>query len=170
MNKMLFQSFHVRRVMAAFAFVVASLIIFTQAVTAATWNNIEPLKSRRADVERALGKPTSEQPGEEGVLHFKVMGGMVTVSFVNARFVANKKLDPAVEGTVLQIILQHEHSTDTPESMGISKNSDFKREDVPNGMIYRNLKDGIVYTFIGGRLRTTRYTPSNDQLARARKG
>jgi hypothetical protein len=41
---------------------------------------------------------------------------------------------------------------------------------VPNGMIYRNLKDGIVYTFIGGRLRTTRYTPSNDQLARARKG
>jgi hypothetical protein len=171
MKSTLLTSSRVRRAGATFAFVVvATLVIFTRGATAAPWNNIEPLKSKRADVERALGKPLEAQPGQQdGMLRFKVMGGSVTISFVDARFVANKKLDPAVEGTVLQIVLQHERSNDTPESMNLANDSDFQREDVQGGTIYRNLKDGIIYTFIGGRLKTTRYTPSNDELARARK-
>lgn len=163
-------SLHARRVGAVLTIIVAGLTIFSQIATAASWNNIEPLKSRRADVERILGKPIEDKIGTEGTLHFNVAGGMVTVAFVTARFVANKKLDQNLEGTVLQIVLQHEHSSDTPESMGLTKNSDFTRENVPNGMIYRNLKDGIVYTFIGGQLKTTRYAPAAGQLARARKG
>jgi hypothetical protein len=155
---------------AALAAGLFALLVFPRASWAAPWNNIEPLKSRRADVERILGKPLNEAPGEAGTLHFKVNGGTVTVAFVTARFVANKKLFPELEGTVLQIVLQHERSTDTPESMNLAKNPDFKREDVKDGAIYRNLKDGIVYTFIGGQLKTTRYSPSADQLMRAQKG
>ncbi|HEX8707762.1 MAG TPA: hypothetical protein VF723_05830 [Pyrinomonadaceae bacterium] len=149
---------------------LVALIIFSQAVTATTWNGIEPLKSRRADVERALGRPAQNQPGETGTLHFKVAGGAVTVSFVSARFVATKKLDPSLEGTVLLIVLQHDNSSDTPESMGLPGKSGFEREQSQGGTIYRNLKDGITYTFFNGRLKTTRYMPSAAQLGRARKG
>ncbi|HEX8920309.1 MAG TPA: hypothetical protein VF766_02455 [Pyrinomonadaceae bacterium] len=130
------------------------------------WNGIEPLKSRRADVERILGQPIA---GQDGTLHFKVMGGKVTVSFVNARFVATKKLSPEVEGTVLQIVLQHESSSETPESMGLVGNSNFEREDTQGGTLFRNLKDGIAYTFFQGRLKTTRYSPSSKQLGKVRK-
>src|SRR5918998_1534981 len=84
---------------------------------AVDWNGIELMKSRRADVERILGKPRQAQPGQGGTLHFQVLGGKVTVAFVDARFVATKKLHPELEGTVLQIILQHENSSETPESM-----------------------------------------------------
>src|SRR5918912_1870048 len=129
MKSMLPLSFHVRRVMAVFGVVAASLFIFSQVVAAASWNNIEPLKSRRADVERILGKPLQDKVGEQGTLHFKVMGGTVTISFVSARFVANKKLSPELEGKVLQIVLQHENSSDTPESLKLTTNSDFQRED-----------------------------------------
>lgn len=161
---------HARRVNAAAIVAFAALVIFSQTVTAASWNNIEPLKSRRADVERALGRPLREQPGETGILHFKVAGGMVTVAFIDARFVAAKKLFPELEGTVRQIVLQHENSSDTPESLGLIGKSSFTREDNKGVSVFRNLKDGIVYTFVGGKLKTTYYTPSTEQWAKAQKG
>jgi hypothetical protein len=159
-----------RRVWAQAVVCCAALLIFAQAATAASWNNIEPLKSRRADVERALGRPLKDQPGEEGTLQFKVMGGTVTVAFATARFVANKKLAREVEGTVLQIILQHENSNDTPESLGLPGKRGFEHEERQGATIYSNLREGIIYTFYDGKLKTTRYTPSAEQLGRARKG
>ena len=159
-----------RRVLASCVVSGAVVILLAQTAAAASWSGIEPLKSRRADVERALGKPLLDQPGEDGILHFKVAGGMVTVTFVTARFVQTKKLFPALEGTVLQIVLQHDNSSDTPESLGLRSKSGFEREEGTNGFVYRNLRDGIAYTFIEGKLRTTRYSATTDQLARARKG
>jgi hypothetical protein len=149
---------------------LVALLAFAQAASATIWNNIEPLKSRRADVERVLGRPLRDQPGAEGTLQFKVMGGTVTVAFVTARFVANKKLSRDVEGTVLQIILQHDNSNDTPESLGLKDRRGFEHEERQGATIYSNLKEGIIYTFYGGKLKTTRYTPSSEQLGRARKG
>jgi hypothetical protein len=164
--------FHIRarRVILSAVAACASLIILSQSAMAASWNGIEPLKSRRADVERILGRPIQEQAGEEATLHFKVAGGTVTIAFVNAHFVASKKLSPELEGTVLQIVLQHDNSSDTPESMNIAGNSRFERQDTQGGSIFRNQKDGIVYTFFNGKLKTTRFTPSSGQLGRARKG
>lgn len=149
--------------------VVALSALIAPQSGAASWSGIEPLKSRRADVERVLGKPSNEAPGEDGTLHFNVSGGTVTVSFVSAKFVTNKRLRPEIEGTVLQIVLQHERSSDTPDSMSLTKNRDFDRQDEHDISIYRNLKQGLVYTFIGGRLKTTRYVASAEQLVRARK-
>lgn len=151
------------------ALLVALPVLIAPQLGAAAWSGIEPLKSRRADVERVLGKPSSEAPGEDGTLHFNVSGGTVTVSFVSAKFVANKKLRPEIEGAVLQIVLQHQGSSDTPDSMNLTKNRDFDRQDDHDISVFRNLKDGVAYTFIGGRLRTTRYAPSAEQLVRARK-
>jgi len=158
------------RAAAAIAIAFASLVIFSQSAMAVEWNGIEPLKSRRADVERILGQPTINQPGQDGTLHFKILGGKVTVVFVNARFVTTKKLSPELEGTVLQIVLQHENSSETPESMLLVGNSNFERQDTQGGTIFRNLKDGIAYTFFNGKLKTTRYSPSAKQLGKARKG
>ncbi len=148
----------------------ALLLVPTGSARAANWNSIEPLKSRRADVERILGKPLEDRPGQTGTLRFKVMGGTVTITFVNARFIANKKLYPELEGTVLEIVLQHERSSETPESMNLTKNKDFTRQDMQGGSIFLNQKDGITYTFLDGRLRTTRFSPAAEQLVRARKG
>jgi len=149
---------------------LASLAVFcSQPTRAESWGGIQPLKSRRVDVERLLGKPLNEPQGDETTLHFNVSGGSVTVSFVNARFVANKKLQPELEGTVLQIILQHERSSDTPDSMSLDKKREFDRQDERDITVYRNLKGGVTYTFISGKLRTTRYSASADQLVRARK-
>ena len=145
-----------------------ALALSCQTARAENWNNIEPLKSRRADVERVLGQPLKSQPGETGTLHFKVAGGKVTVLFVSAKFVQTKKLDPALEGTVLQIVLQHENSSNTPESMGLKDKSGFEREEIQGSILYRNVRDGIHYTFINGKLRTTRYSPTADQLVNAR--
>ena len=171
MNNPIFFRPRVRRVWALAIVGFAAFLTLAQVASAATWNNIEPLKSRRADVERALGRPLRDQPGEEGTLQFKVMGGTVTVAFVTARFVANKKLSPSIEGTVLQIILQHDNSSDTPESLGLTDKRGFEREERKGGaIIYSNLKEGIVYTFFNGKLKTTRYTPSVEQLGKARKG
>jgi hypothetical protein len=104
------------------------------------------------------------------VLHFKVAGGIVTVAFVDARFVEKKRLSSDLEGTVRQVVLQHDNSSDTPESMGLAEKSDFKRDDGAGGVTkYTNLKEGIVYTFIGGRLKTTYFTPSSDQWSKAQK-
>ena len=149
---------------------LAILVILSQSAMAMDWNGIEPLKSRRADVERILGQPITGQPGQQdGTLHFKVMGGKVTVAFVNARFVETKKLSPELEGTVLQIVLQHENSSETPDSMRLVGNSNFEREESQGVTIFRNLKDGIAYTFFQGKLKTTRYSPSSRQLGKARK-
>jgi hypothetical protein len=163
--------FRVRRAIAAIAFIFAALVIASPVTKAGTWNGIEPLKSRRVDVERLLGKPLRDQPGANGTLHFKVAGGIVTIAFVDARFVAAKKLFPELEGTVRQIVLQHEKSSETPESLTIAGNSSFERQDGKDStVVYRNLKEGIVYTFIGGRLKTTYFTPSSEQWSRAQKG
>ena len=171
MSNLITLSFRVRRVIATASAVIAALFIFTQAAAAASWSNIEPLKSRRADVERALGAATKDQPGENGILYFKVAGGMVTIAFIDARFVAAKKLSPELEGTVRQIVLQHEKSSETPDSLGLTTNSNFKREEGPSGISkYTNLKDGIVYTFVNGKLKTTYFTPSSEQWSRAQKG
>jgi hypothetical protein len=145
---------------------VLAVFSFSVVVQASSWRGIEPLKSRREDVLQALGKATSE--GANGSLNFTVMGGTVSVSFVDDKFARSKKLKPESVGTVLQIILQHQSSSDTPESMNLAKNHDFVRDKTKEALIYRNLKDGIVYTFIGGRLRTTRYTFSEKQIAQAR--
>jgi hypothetical protein len=140
----------------------------TPRAEAANWNQIEPLKSRLDDVERLLGKPLEEKGNEPDSLRFKVNGGMVTISFVSAKFVATKKLSPAYEGTVLQVVLQHEHAPDTPDSMKLVKNSAFQLEQRQGVAHYRNLKDGIAYTFVDGKLKTTWYSPSAELLARAR--
>ena len=143
-----------------------ALVVCSSAVGAATWQGLEPFKSRRADVLQALGKPLSDPFG--GPLTFKILGGTASVSFVDENFVRTKKLRPELAGTVLQIILQHESSSDTPDSMGLLKNRDFTREEARDALIFRNLKDGIVYTFLNGKLKTTRYTFSENQIGRAR--
>jgi hypothetical protein len=136
-------------------------------VKAASWNSIEPFKSRRPDVLQILGQPINESSA--GVLRFNVAGGTVLVSFVDQKFVTIKKLRPEVADTVLEIVLQHEHSSDTPESMHLLNNRDFSRDDVQNASIFRNTKEGIIYTFFDGKLRSTRYTFSEAQISHARR-
>lgn len=151
----------------------ATLIVFVFAMSfagtgqGASWNHIEPLKSRRADVVQILGQPISESA--DGVLRFTVAGGSVQISFVDQKFVTTKKLKPELVGTVLQIVLQHEHSSDTPESMKLLKNREFVRDNVQSVSIFRNGREGVVYTFIDGTLKTTRYTFADGQLVRARR-
>jgi hypothetical protein len=53
--------------------------------------------------------------------------------------------------------------------MRLVDNKNFEREDRQGGTVFRNLKDGIAYTFFNGRLKTTRYSASATQLGRARK-
>ena len=154
------------RLLGAVLLISASQFLNLQPTQAASWGSIQPLKSRRADVERVLGK-AERSAGD--TLHFNVAGGNVTVSFVTAKFVATKKLSPDLEGTVLLIVLQHENSSETPDSMGLPKNRDFDRQQREDIAIYSNMKDGIVYTFIGGKLKTSRYSASSDELLRARK-
>jgi len=146
---------------------VSIYLSLATAVNAASWNGIEPLKTRRDDVVKILGQPISEST--DGVLRFNVSGGSVQVSFVNEKFVATKKLRPELAGTVLEIVLQHEHSSDTAESLSLLKNRDFIRDDVRNISFFRNPKDGLVYTFIDGSLKTTRYTFADNQLSKARR-
>lgn len=124
---------------------------------AAVWNSLEPLKSRRADVEKVLGQPLNDKADEAGALHFKVAGGMVMVAFVTAKFVADKKLPSNYEGTVLQIILQHDHASDTPEILKVANNPNFDKIADKDVIIYRNNKSGIAYTFVKDQLKTTRY-------------
>src|ERR1043166_1523916 len=91
------------------------VVLIAANARAASWNGIEPFKSTRADVLKILGQPIGESP--DGVLRFSVMGGSAQVSFIDAQFVKAKKLRPEYEGTVKQIVLQHDRSSDTPESM-----------------------------------------------------
>src|ERR1700694_1120009 len=140
---------------------------FARNANAASWNGIEPFKSRRDEVVKALGKPIGES--SEGALRFAVSGGTVLVVFVSEKFVTNKKLRPELAGTVLEIVLQHEHSSDTPESMNLLTNKEFVRDEIQNASFFRSNKSGIVYTFVDGKLKTTRFTFSGAQLARMRR-
>jgi len=149
-----------------FSIAVIALALYSSAVRAGSWQGLEPFKSRRADVLQALRTPLSHPFG--GPLTFKILGGTASVSFVDENFVRTKKLRPEIAGTVLQIILQHESSSDSPDSMGLLKNRDFTREEAKDALIFRNLKEGIVYTFLNGKLKTTRYTFSENQISRAR--
>jgi hypothetical protein len=143
------------------------VLIFGTPVSASSWNGIEPFKSRRADVIKILGEPLGESP--DGVMRFAVMGGSVQVSFVSERFVAAKKLRTDLAGTVLEIVLQHEHSSDTPESLKLVQNRSFTRDETQTSIVFRNLKEGLLYTFMQGNLRTTRYTFGDEHLGRARR-
>lgn len=146
-----------------FVAIVACLLAGVETTRAAEWHSLTPLKSRRVDVERELGKPLSADTAS-GALNFKVAGGIVTVTFVTAKFAQAKKLSPEAEGTVLLIVLQHENSSDTPESIGLVNKSGFTREEKGPMAVFTNQKDGITYTFFNGRLKTTRYAPSTDQI------
>ena len=152
---------------AATTFAAFTILLISAQVGAASWNGIEPFKSRRADVVKILGPPISENA--DGTMRFAVMGGSVLISFVNEKFVEAKKLRPELAGTVLEIVLQHEHSSDTPESMKLLSNHSFTRDETQSSLIFRNPKDGIAYTFQQGTLRTTRYTFADGQLTRARR-
>jgi hypothetical protein len=146
---------------------VMACLGFATDVGAASWNGIEPFKTSRDEVLKIMGPPVSEST--DGVLRFNVSGGSVQISFVSEKFVVNKKLRPELAGAVLEIVLQHEHSSDTAESMKLLKNRDFVRDDVRNISVFRNIKDGVAYTFIDGRLKTTHYTFADSQLSRARR-
>lgn len=148
---------------------VGILFVFSIAANApaASWNGIEPFKSSREDVVKILGQPIGESP--DGVLRFSVMGGTAQVSFVSEKFVTAKKLRPQLVGTVLEIVLQHEHSSDTPESLHLLKNSAFTRDETQTSTIFRNMKQGLIYTFSQGTLKSTRYTFADEQLTKARR-
>jgi len=174
MSNLIFCCCRVRGAFTSLALSVAVLLVVSWVaeparVAAATWGKIEPLKSRRVDVERELGAPLREALDESAALHFKVAGGTVTVMFVNAKFVATKKLSTDLEGTVLQIVLRHENSSATPDSLTLAGNKNFEREEKASVTHYRNLKDGLAYTFINGKLVTSRYSPSATQLTTAQK-
>ena len=156
-----------RRATAVLILAILTAASFARDAGAAPWNGIEPFKSRRDEVVKILGRPIGES--SEGALRFAVSGGSVLVSFVNEKFVTNKRLRPELAGTVLEIVLQHEHSSDTPESMSLLTNKEFVRDEIQNASIFRSNKSGIVYTFVDGKLRTTRFTFSEAQLARMRR-
>ena len=153
-------------VVAALAALAASGVVGARA---GTWKGLEPFVSKRADVERVLGTPTMDRFSQRGTLEFNVSGGSVTVQFVDAKFVAAKKLSPEREGTVLQIVLQHANAADTPQSLGVDTNKDFEHKGDRNVAVYSNAKEGIFYTFVDNKLKTTRYAASIDQIARAQK-
>jgi hypothetical protein len=155
-----------RSCMAAITLVLA-LTLPALTAHAASWNGIEPLRTRRDEVIKILGAPTGESP--DGVMRFNVQGGSVQVSFVNDQFVKAKKLRADLAGTVLEVVLQHEHSSDTPETLKLASNHSFVRDEQKGTLVFRNMKEGLIYTFINGLLRTTRYTFADDQLNKARR-
>jgi hypothetical protein len=143
------------------------VFLLAASASAASWNGIEPFKSTKADVLKILGQPIGESP--DGVLRFPVMGGSAQVSFVNEKFVTAKKLKPQLVGTVQEIVLQHDRSSDTPESMNLLKNTAFTRDETQTSTIFRNMKQGLIYTFFQGTLKSTRYTFADEQLSKARR-
>jgi hypothetical protein len=143
-----------------------SIIFLSTPVWATEWKGLEPLKSRRADVERTLGSPVEGKSIDSGSLRFKAPEGLVTVSFVTERFLQSKKLPKSLEGTVLQIVIQHEKSNATPETLLLAENRNFRKEENKGGVIYRNAKEGVIHTFVDGKLRTTYYTPSEQQWSK----
>jgi len=147
-----------------------AVLLSAGAARAATWKGLEPFVSKRADVERVLGAPAADRYNEDATLEFNVSGGKVTVFFVTPKFVASKRLPQHYEGTVLQIVLQHETARDTPESMNLVTNKSFKREGRGGVEKYSDDKEGIFYTFVESHLKTTRYSYSMDRLARIQRG
>ena len=147
-----------------------AVVLSAGVARAATWKGLEPFVSKRADVEKVLGAPTNDRFSEDGTLEFNVSGGRVTVFFVTPKFVAAKRLPAHYEGTVLQIVLQHERAQDTPESMNLVTNKSFKREAKGSVEKYSDDKEGLFYTFVESRLKTTRYSYSMERLARVQQG
>ena len=157
----------------AFALSLAAalaVLLSAGAARAATWKGLEPFVSKRADVERVLGAPAADRYNEDATLEFAVSGGKVTVFFVTQKFVDSKRLPQHYLGTVLQIVLQHETARDTPESMNLVANKSFRREGQRNVEKFSDDKEGIFYTFVESRLKTTRYSYSMDRLARIQRG
>ena len=154
----------VQSALAVLAAAFTVLMLASHEARAATWKGLEPFVSKRADVERVLGRPTADRLAQDGTLRFELPDGAATISFVTPKFIAARKLSPALEGTVLQILVQHRASTDTPESLKLVNNPDY--EVVASGptQVYTNPKDGIYYSFVEGRLKTTRYSYSAEQL------
>src|SRR5260370_23891768 len=89
---------------------------------AASWNGIEPFKSRRDEVVKVLGKPIGES--SEGALRFAVSGGTVLVSFVSEEFVTSKKLRPELAGRLSAIAVQHQHDYVKPVSFHFIQRKD----------------------------------------------
>ena len=149
----------------------AAYVLLSSAQTrAATWKGLEPFVSKRADVERVLGAPVVDRMAADGTLEFNVAGGKVTVFFVTPKFVATKRLPSHYEGTVLQIVLQHDNAADTPESMNLVTNKSFSHR-AGNGVdVYGDEKEGVFYTFVQSHLKTTRYAYSAARLARIQQG
>ena len=147
-----------------------TVLLSAAAARAATWKGLEPFVSKRADVERVLGAPVADRLAEEGTLEFNVTGGRVTVFFVTPKFAASKKLPAHYEGTVLQIVLQHLSATDTPESMNLVTNKSYEHRFDKGVDVYLEPKEGVAYTFVNSRLKTTRYSYSSQQLARIQRG
>jgi hypothetical protein len=168
MTKTLFNRTLTRSAIARVVIIAAALLSVAQPVMAATWKGLEPLVSKRADVERVLGRPN--RVANSDMLQYNMKDEVVTVYFVTSKFIVAKKLSPALEGTVLQIVVQHQRALETPASLNIVTNSDFKRESKGNVVVLTNAKEGLIYTFVNERLKTTRYTFSEEQLARQAKG
>ena len=156
----------VQSALAVLAAAVAVLMLASQEVQAATWNGLEPLVSRRADVERVLGPPTADRLAKDGTLQFAAPEGSATVFFVTPKFIAARKLPPRLEGTVLLILVQHTASTATPGSMRLPANQDFEHQVSGPKEIYSNPKDGIYHTFLESRLDTTRYSYSAERFTK----
>jgi len=147
-----------------------TVLLTAGVVRAATWKGLEPFVSKRADVEKVLGAPVADRFADDGTLEFNVSGGKVTVFFVTPKFIASKRLPAHYEGTVLQIVLQHDRAQDTPESMNLATNKDFKRAGNKGIEVYTDEKDGLIYTFVESHLKTTRYSYSMDRLSRIQRG
>lgn len=149
---------------------VAYVILSSSHARAATWKGLEPFVSKRADVERVLGAPVADRMDADGTLEFNVSGGKVTVFFVTPKFSAAKKLPERYNDTVLQIVLQHERATDTPESMNLVTNKAYEHRHDKGVDVYLEPKEGVAYTFVDSRLKTTRYSYSSQQLAKIQRG
>ena len=156
----------VQNALAIVAAAFAVLMLAAQGARAATWKGLEPLVSKRADVERVLGPPTADRLAKDGTLQFAAPEGAATVFFVTPKFIAARKLPPRLEGTVLLILVQHTSSTATPGSMKLPANQDFERQVSGPTEIYTNPKDGVYHTFVESRLKTTRYSYSAERFTK----
>jgi hypothetical protein len=149
----------------------AACVLLSSAQTrAASWKGLEPFVSKRADVERVLGAPVADRMAADGTLEYNVSGGKVTVFFVTPKFLAAKRLPERYADTVLQIVLQHDRATDTPESMDLVRNKAFEHRHDKGVDVYLEPKEGIAYTFVDSRLKTTRYSYSSQRLAQIQRG
>ena len=149
----------------------AAYVLLSSAQTrAATWKGLEPFVSKRADVERVLGAPVADRMAADGTLEYNVSGGKVTVFFVTPKFLAAKRLPERYADTVLQIVLQHDRATDTPESMDLVRNKAYEHRHDKGVDVYLEPKEGIAYTFVDSHLKTTRYTYSSQRLAQIQRG